>query len=258
MRLATWNVNSLNVRLPHVIDWLKQSEVDVLCLQELKQDNDKFPENELNALGYHSYFNGQKTYNGVAIVSKYKLNNVRLDLPNFPDDTQKRFISADYRFNNKNLTIISAYIPNGQSLASEKFKYKLIWLKKFIDYLEILQKENNLITITGDFNIAPENIDCHDPEAWDGQVLVSDEERQMFQKILNLGFFDAFRLMNPDVAEYSWWDYRQAGFRRNLGMRIDHILLCNELKDKIISSFIDKNPRKLERPSDHTPVVVEI
>jgi len=258
MRLATWNVNSLTVRLPHVINWLKQNNIDVLCLQELKQDNDKFPENELKTLGYHSYFNGQKTYNGVAIISKSKLNNVRLDLANFPDDPQKRFIAADYNFDNKNLTIISAYIPNGQSLDSEKFKYKIIWLKKFIDYLKLLQNKNRLITITGDFNIAPQDIDCHDPKSWNGKVLVSNEERQMFQKILNLGFFDAYRHVNPDSAEYSWWDYRQAGFRRNLGMRIDHILLCNEFKDKITSSFIDQNPRKLERPSDHTPVVVEI
>lgn len=258
MKLATWNVNSLKVRLPQVIDWLKQTKTDVLCLQETKQENQNFPHDDFTNIGYYSYHNGQKTYNGVAIISKNPLNNIQYDLKNY-EDVQKRFIAGSYKLDSKReLLIISAYIPNGQSPDSEKFIYKKQWLEKFIDQIKELKRKVPLIAITGDFNIAPEDVDCHDPEAWSGQVLVSDIERNYFKIIKDQGFFDSFRELNPISKEYSWWDYRMASFRRNLGLRIDHILLSNELRVKVKKSSIDKEPRKLERPSDHTPVITEI
>ena len=256
VKVATWNVNSLKVRLPHVIDWIESSKVDVLCLQETKQNNDNFPHEVFNQLGLYSYHNGQNTYNGVALISKKPLTNIMVDLPNF-DDPQKRLISGNYEISENNkVRIISAYIPNGQSLDSEKFIYKKNWLKNFCKWIK--QLADNKIIITGDFNIAPADIDCHDPEIWSGQNLVSKEERDYFIKILNTGFIDSFRLLNPKSEEYSWWDYRMAGFRRNLGMRIDHILVSSEIITKVTESYIDKRPRKLERPSDHTPVVTEL
>ena len=258
MKLATWNVNSLKVRLSHVIDWLKDTNVDVLCLQETKQENQNFSHDAFKEIGYYCYHNGQKTYNGVAIISKKPLNDVQIDIPNYKDH-QKRFISGKYSLNpSTEILIISAYVPNGQSLDSEKFIYKKKWLENLISHIENINEVSPLIAITGDFNIAPEDIDCHDPSAWIGQVLVSDQEREYFTKIINLGFFDSFRNLNPELQEYSWWDYRMAAFRRNLGMRIDHIILSNELKNLLKKAYIDKNPRKLERPSDHTPVVIEI
>ena len=258
MKLATWNVNSLKVRLPHVLEWLIQTQTDVLCIQETKQENHNFSHAAFREIGYHSYHNGQKTYNGVAIVSKKALVDVQLDIPNYSDE-QKRFISGKYPLTaSEFILIVSAYIPNGQSLESEKFIYKRNWLKAFISHVTNLKKKFSSIAITGDFNIAPEDIDCHDPSAWDGQVLVSNIERDFFKEIINLGFFDAYRSLNPDLQEFSWWDYRMASFRRNLGMRIDHILLSNEERKKVNKALIDKGPRKLERPSDHTPVIIEI
>jgi len=255
MKVATWNVNSLKVRLPQVLNWIESSKVDVLCLQETKQNNDNFPHDTFKKLGLYSYHNGQNTYNGVALISRKPLSNVLLDLPNF-DDPQKRLISGEYEISENNkVRIISAYIPNGQSLDSEKFVYKKNWLNNFCKWID--QLTDNKIIITGDFNIAPKDIDCHDPESWSGKNLVSDEERTYFHKILNIGFNDSFRILNPKSNEYSWWDYRMAGFRRNLGMRIDHILVSNTLLHNLSHSYIDKEPRKLERPSDHTPVISE-
>jgi len=258
MKIASWNVNSLNVRLPHVIDWLKSTQTDVLCLQETKQNNEKFPHQVFKDLGLHSYHNGQNTYNGVAIISNKPLNNITLDLPDL-DDPQKRLISGEYEIStNKKIRIISAYIPNGQSLDSEKFIYKRNWLNHFCKWLKEIKIQNHNIILTGDFNIAPQDIDCHDPKAWVGQILVSDEERGYFDKIIEIGFEDSFRKLHPDSQEYSWWDYRMAGFRRNLGMRIDHILISASLTNNLKYAYIDKEPRILERPSDHTPVISEI
>lgn len=258
MKIATWNVNSLNVRLPHVIDWIKEHQPDILCLQETKQVNDKFQHDAFSDIGYHSYHNGQKTYNGVAIISKNELNDINFDLPDF-DDPQKRIISGIWSGNfNEKIYIVSAYIPNGQSLGSEKFFYKMNWLNKFSKWVETLTSEYDGIILTGDFNIAPEDKDCHNPNAWIGQNLVSTEERKFFSDILKIGFHDSYRELNPDKEEYSWWDYRMAGFRRNLGMRIDHILVSSQILENVKQSYIDKEPRKLERPSDHTPVITEL
>ena len=257
MKIATWNVNSLNVRLPHVISWLTENQPDILCLQETKQVNEKFEHDAFSAIGYHSYHNGQKTYNGVAIISKKELNNINFNLPNF-EDPQKRIISGILTNNNESVYIVSAYIPNGQAVDSDKFIYKMNWLNKFSEWVEKLTKKYDEIILTGDFNIAPEDNDCHDPDAWIGQNLVSPSEREAFKNIIKIGFHDSYRKINPDLKEYSWWDYRMAGFRRNLGMRIDHILVSTKMVPNITHSYIDKKPRKLERPSDHTPVVTEI
>ena len=257
MKIATWNINSLNVRLPHVIEWLNQNNPDILCLQETKQDNDKFPHSKFKSLNWHSYHNGQKTYNGVAIISKKPLTDISFNIEGF-DDIQSRLISGTYQKSDREkVRIISAYIPNGQSLDSDKFIYKKKWLSFFYSWLKKLHKNHKNIVLTGDFNIAPEDIDCHDPSSWKGKNLVSDIERDYFKKILSLGFTDSFRKLNPDALDFSWWDYR-IPLKRNVGMRIDHILITDSLIVNLKNSYIDKLPRELERPSDHAPVISEL
>ena len=257
MKIATWNVNSLNVRLSHVIDWLNENNPDILCLQETKQDNDKFPHSEFKSLGWYSYHNGQKTYNGVAIISKKPLIDISLNISGF-DDIQSRLISGTYEGDDaETIKIISAYIPNGQSLDSDKFIYKKKWLSNFYSWLEKLSENHKNIILTGDFNIAPKDIDCHDPLSWKGKNLVSEIERDYFNKILSLGFTDSFRKLNPDALDFSWWDYR-IPLKRNVGMRIDHILITDSLLENLKKTYIDKRPRELERPSDHAPVISEL
>ena len=253
MKIATWNVNSLNVRLPHVLDWLETNKPDALCLQETKQEDSKFPYEALKEAGYQAVHNGQKTYNGVAIVSPHAIEDVQVDIPNFTDE-QKRLIAATIN----GIRIVCVYIPNGQAVGSEKYAYKLNWLQAFTNWLqnELIAHPN--LALLGDYNISPEDIDCHDPAAWQGQVLVSEAEREAFRKITALGLADSFRLFEKGEGQFSWWDYRMAGFRRNLGMRIDHILISPSLVAIAKASHIDKAPRKLERPSDHTPVVLEL
>lgn len=253
MKIATWNVNSLNVRLPHVLDWLATEQPDALCLQETKQEDSKFPYQALQELGYHAVHAGQKTYNGVAIISPHEIQSVSTDIAGFPDP-QKRVISATV----KGVRIISAYVPNGQALDSEKYQYKLQWLEAFYHWLAEQLQQFPKLAVLGDYNIAPADIDCHDPQAWQGQVLVSQPERAAFEKLLSLGLSDGFRLFNQEAGQYSWWDYRMAAFRRNLGMRIDHILVSQAIKPFCQQSYIDKSPRKLERPSDHTPVLLTL
>ena len=256
MKIASWNVNSLKVRLPQVLDWIKLNQPDVLCLQETKQNNDNFPHDVFNQKGLFSYHNGQNTYNGVALISNKELINVQFDIPNFNDE-QKRFISGIYTNSDGfKYRLISAYIPNGQALNSEKFEYKINWLKKFIHFL---QKKNDDIEniITGDFNIAPTKLDCYDSKSWDDKILVSPQERAYFNKLLDLGFIDTFREIHPNSNEFSWWDYR-IPFKRNLGMRIDHILISKKLLPFLKKAYIDKTTRSLERPSDHVPVVTEL
>ncbi|HQN65021.1 MAG TPA: exodeoxyribonuclease III [Methylophilus sp.] len=252
-KLVTWNVNSLNVRLPHLLDWLNVNKPDVVCLQETKQEDAKFPYTALKEAGYNAVHNGQKTYNGVAILSPHPIENVQFDNPNFPDE-QKRLISA----NVNGVRVVCAYVVNGQSLDSDKFQYKLRWLEALHQWLGQELMKHPKLTLLGDYNIAPEDRDCHDPAAWQGQVLVSEPERAAFRKLLGLGLHDSFRLFNQDAGQFSWWDYRMAAFRRNMGLRIDHILVSDALKEKCISCEIDKAPRKLERPSDHTPVVLTL
>ena len=257
MKLATWNVNSLTVRLGQVEDWVKKAQPDLLLLQETKQENIKFPHDAISALGYHAIHNGQKTYNGVAIISKYELFDIQNNMPDFEDE-QKRLIAATVNTDYGKIRIVCVYVPNGQSVDSNKYQYKLDWLKHFTVWLKNEMVSFPDIIIAGDFNIAPQDIDCHDPEAWKNNILVSPKERDAFQKIIDLGLSDNFRTMNPTEIQYSWWDYRMAGFRRNLGMRIDHILTNKNLTNKTKQSLIDKEPRKSERPSDHTPVIVEL
>ncbi|HNZ55745.1 MAG TPA: exodeoxyribonuclease III [Methylophilaceae bacterium] len=252
-KLATWNVNSLNVRLPHVLDWLASNQPDVLCLQETKQEDSKFPYAALKEAGYNAVHIGQKTYNGVAILSPHAIEQVQAGIPNFEDE-QKRVITATI----KEMRIVCAYIPNGQAVDSDKYQYKLSWLNALTDWLKAELQAHPNLALLGDYNIAPDDRDCHDPAAWVGQVLVSPAEREAFQKLVNLGLHDSFRLFEQPDKSYSWWDYRMMGFRRNLGLRIDHILVSDALKPKCKAAFIDKTPRKLERPSDHTPVILEL
>ena len=253
MKLATWNVNSLNVRLPHVLEWLSANPIDVLCLQETKQEDHKFPFAELEVAGYNAVHSGQKTYNGVAILSKHPLEDVSFGIAGFEDE-QKRVISATVA----GVRIVCIYIPNGQAVDSDKYQYKLRWLEALRIWLTGQLEQYPKLVLLGDYNIAPDDRDCHDPAAWLGQVLVSLPERLAYQQLEKLGLHDSFRLFEKDAGHFSWWDYRMAGFRRNLGMRIDHILVSDNLKDACISCVIDKAPRKLERPSDHTPVILTI
>ena len=253
MKIATWNVNSLKVRLPHVLDWLAATQTDVLCLQETKMEDKVFPYAELEAAGYRAIHNGQKTYNGVAILAKTELQAAAFDIPGF-DDIQKRVIAATVG----GTRIVCAYMPNGQAVGSDKYDYKLKWLTALTDLLAAELTQYPRLVLTGDYNIAPEDRDVHDPVAWKDQILCSVPEREAFQRLIGLGLTDAFRLFEQAEKSYSWWDYRMMGFRRNQGLRIDHILLSPELAARCTSCVIDKAPRKLERPSDHTPVVAEI
>lgn len=253
MKLATWNVNSLNVRLPHVLEWLSANQPDVLCLQETKQEDSKFPYAALRETGYEALHNGQKTYNGVAILSRHPLTEPLMGMTGF-EDAQKRIISA----NVGGIRVVSAYFPNGQSVGSDKYQYKLRWLEAFTKWLGAELIRYPKLVLLGDYNIAPEDRDVHDPKAWEGQVLVSEPEREAFRKLIGLGLHDSFRLFEQAEKAFSWWDYRMAAFRRNLGLRIDHILVSEPLRSCCVSCEIDVAPRKLERPSDHTVVMLEL
>jgi exodeoxyribonuclease-3 len=253
MKLATWNVNSLKVRLPHVLQWLAENPVDVLCLQETKLTDDKFPAAELEAAGYHSVWTGQKTYNGVAILSRHPVDAVVKNNPRFADE-QQRLIAATIN----GVRVVCAYFPNGQSIDSDKYQYKLRWLDALHDWLADEMKSHDNLALLGDYNIAPEDRDVHDPAAWAGQVLVSEPERAVFRRLQDLGLKDAFRLFEQPEKLYSWWDYRMMAFRRNMGLRIDHILLSPALAARCTECIIDKVPRKWEQPSDHTPVIATL
>jgi exodeoxyribonuclease-3 len=253
MRLATWNVNSLKVRLPHVLDWLAANPVDVLCLQETKQQDSDFPQAELQAAGYHSVFSGQKTYNGVAILSRESASDVQMGIPDHADE-QKRVIAATCG----GIRVVDVYIPNGSEVGSDKYQYKLGWLDALHDWLEQELTRYPKLVLLGDYNIAPEDRDVHDPVAWQGNVLVSEPEREKFRSLEQLGLRDSFRLFEQAEKSFTWWDYRMMAFRRNHGLRIDHILISGPLVAQCKGCVIDKAPRKLERPSDHAPVVVEL
>jgi exodeoxyribonuclease-3 len=252
MKLATWNVNSLKVRLPHLTDWLAQAQPDIVCLQELKLEDAKFPRAELEAAGYQSAFSGQKTYNGVAILSRSPLLEVSTGIPGFQDE-QKRVIAATAG----DVRVISVYCPNGQALESDKYAYKLSWFAALKDYLAGEVQRHSRVVVAGDFNVAPEDRDVHDPKAWEGQILVSEPERSAWRALLGVGLSDTFRLFEQADKIFSWWDYRMLGFRRNAGLRIDHVLASADLARRCTASTIDKAPRKLERPSDHAPAVAE-
>jgi exodeoxyribonuclease-3 len=253
MKLATWNVNSIRVRLPQLLDWLAGAKPDVLCLQELKTEDAKFPRAELEAAGYACALSGQKTYNGVAILSRTPLGEVTAGIPGFADE-QKRVVAATVQ----GARVVCVYYPNGQAVGSDKYEYKLRWFAALRDYLAAELLKHPRLAVAGDFNVAPEDRDVHDPKAWEGQVHVSEPERAAWRALLALGLKDSFRLFEQPEKVYSWWDYRMMGFRRNAGLRIDHVLLSEELARTCTSSTVDKAPRKLERPSDHAPALAEL
>jgi exodeoxyribonuclease-3 len=253
MKIATWNVNSLRVRLPHLLDWLAAHSPDAICLQETKCEDATFPSAELAAAGYCSLHNGQRTYNGVAILSKVEGSGVCRGIPEFADE-QSRVIAADVG----DIRLVSVYVPNGQSVGSDKYAYKLRWFEALTTWLEAQMAAHPKLAVLGDFNVAPEDRDVHDPLAWAGQVLFSEPEKAALRKVVDLGFADSFRLFDQPERSFSWWDYRMMAFRRKMGLRIDHILLAPELAKRCTSCTIDIEPRMLERPSDHAPVMCEI
>jgi exodeoxyribonuclease-3 len=252
MKIATWNVNSLRVRLPHVLDWLGREQPDVLALQETKTEDVNFPADELAKAGYQAVFSGQKTYNGVAVLSKISATDRVTDIDGL-DDPQRRILAVTV----EGCRIVDLYVPNGSEVGSEKYGYKLDWLTRVRDWLAVEMATNANLVVLGDFNIAPADDDVYDPDAWRGKILCSAPERDAFQSLLDLGLSDTFRQFEQAERSYTWWDYRMNGFRRNLGLRIDHILASPALARVCSGCRVDVAPRRLERPSDHAPVVAE-
>ncbi|MBA3660096.1 MAG: exodeoxyribonuclease III [Gammaproteobacteria bacterium] len=252
MKIATWNINSLRVRLPHVISWLQQVRPDILALQETKITNDCFPFDELKVLGYEVIASGQRTYNGVAILSRLPISQCVVDLPDITDP-QRRVLCATIG----DLRILNLYIPNGEGITSPKYEYKLKWLRSLDTFLKTELADHPKMVVLGDFNIAPEEIDVYNPKRWQGKVLFSPPERESFRRLLDAGFADCFRTLYPEERKFSWWDYRLQAFPRGWGLRIDHILASNSLIKQCIKCEIDQAPRAWERPSDHAPVLAE-
>jgi len=252
MKIASWNVNSLNVRLPQVLAWCADAAPDVLALQETKLTDDRFPADELREAGYHSVFSGQKTYNGVAILSREPCEDVVTDVPGL-DDPQRRVIAGTVG----DVRVVDLYVVNGSEVGSDKFDYKLQWLQRVTDWLaDELARHQNLVVV-GDFNIAPDDRDVHDPEAWREKILCSTPEREALGRILDLGLADTFRLFEQDEGVFSWWDYRMNMFRRKMGLRIDLVLASKAMAKRCTASYVDIEPRRQERPSDHAPAVAE-
>lgn len=252
MKIATWNVNSLNVRLPHVIEWLGAAQPDVLVLQEIKQLTEIFPQDAIKEAGYEGVASGQKTYNGVAVISRNAPSDIVTDFPGF-EDPQRRILASTI----DGVRVVNLYIPNGHSVGSEKYEYKLGWLAALHGFLDDELKVHDKLVVLGDFNIAPDDRDVYDPVKWGDDILCSPAERAALEKLLALGLTDVFRKFDQPEKTYSWWDYRAAGFRRNAGLRIDLILASQALADTCKTSYIDREPRTWERPSDHTPVIAE-
>jgi exodeoxyribonuclease-3 len=252
LRIATWNVNSLNVRLPHVVEWIGSASPDILVMQEIKQVTEAFPAEAFSELGYHAVASGQKTYNGVAIACRKESSDHVLDIPGF-DDPQRRVLAAT----TAGVRVINLYVTNGSSVGSEKYEYKLAWLEALHDYLRSELSQHEKLVVLGDFNIAPEDRDVYDPIKWGDDILCSPAERAALGKLIDLGLSDVYRQFDQPEASFSWWDYRAAGFRRNAGLRIDLILASESLSRACRKSLIDKEPRTWERPSDHAPVLAE-
>lgn len=250
MKIATWNVNSLKVRLPQLLAWLAQVQPDIVALQETKTLNENFPFADINAAGYQVVFSGQKTYNGVAILSRTLISDVTTEIPDLVDP-QRRILAAT----TAGIRIINLYVPNGDNVFSEKYQYKLNWLEKVTHYLSSQHQQASRLVVLGDFNIAPEPRDVHDPARWEGHVLFSEPERAIFAEWLKLGLQDVFRLFPQAENLFSWWDYRQGALHRNWGLRIDHILVNSSFAKECVHCEIDKTVRKQERPSDHAPVI---
>jgi exodeoxyribonuclease-3 len=252
MKIATWNVNSLKVRLPHVLEWLTANDPDILVLQEIKQVTEVFPTDALSEIGYRSIASGQKTYNGVAVISKSEAIDVVTDFPGF-EDPQRRILAATIG----GVRVVDLYIPNGSEVGSEKYAYKLSWLEALQGFLSDELAKHERLVVLGDFNIAPADEDVHDPAKWGEDILCSPPERAALKNLMALGLTDVFRLFEQPEKSFSWWDYRAAGFRRNAGLRIDLILASQDMTEACRKSYIDKEPRSWERPSDHTPVIAE-
>lgn len=252
MKIASWNVNSLRVRLPQVLDWLASARPDILALQETKLQDEQFPREELLAAGYHAEFSGQKTYNGVAVLTREPAHDVIRDIPGL-DDPQRRILGLTCG----SVRVLNLYVPNGESVDSDKYRYKLQWLEQVTRFIHDELTRHAEVVVLGDFNIAPAPLDVHDPAAWEGRVLFSAAEREAFARLLSTGLCDTLRLRHPDEPVYSWWDYRMAAFRRNLGLRIDHILASAALCARCSDCRVDRTPRAAERPSDHAPVIAE-
>jgi len=248
--VASWNVNSIRVRLPQVLQWAGEVRPDVLAIQETKTTDDAFPSSELEAAGYHVVYSGQKTYNGVALLTREPPAGVVTELASM-EDPQRRLIAATVG----GVRVYNVYVPNGQAVGTDKFDYKLRWLAALRQQLADELKAHRELLVAGDFNVAPDDRDVHDPAAWAGQVLVSDPERHALRSLLELGFRDTFRLFDQPEASFSWWDYRAAAFRRNRGLRIDLLLASPEMADRCTESTVDVAPRKWEKPSDHAPVL---
>jgi exodeoxyribonuclease-3 len=253
MKIATWNVNSLKVRLPQLLEWLPRAGLDIVCLQETKTQDTDFPFDALKSAGYEVLASGQKTYNGVAIVSRRPGTDVVTAIPGF-DDPQKRVLAATF----DELRVVCLYVPNGEAVTSDKYRYKLDWLDALTAWLSEELARHPKLVVLGDYNIAPEPADVHDPKLWEGKVLFSDPERQALRRLLALGLKDGFRLFDQPEKSFTWWDYRMNQFKRNMGLRIDHILLSPALAARCSRCAIDVAPRKLERPSDHAPVLAEL
>ncbi|GAA4826626.1 exodeoxyribonuclease III [Marinicella pacifica] len=252
MKIASWNVNSLKVRLPQVLDWLEHEQPDVLALQETKITDEVFPAKAIEEAGYQVVFSGQKTYNGVAMIAKQTPDDVVTDIEGL-DDPQRRILAATI----DDIRVVNLYVVNGQAPGTEKFAYKLNWLQKVTDFLDQQLNDYQNVIVLGDFNIAPDDRDVHDPEKWHEKILCTTEERSALNRILDLGFQDSFRLLHDQGGYFSWWDYRMNKFSRGMGLRIDLILASDELSETLSAAYIDLEPRKNERPSDHTPVVAE-
>jgi exodeoxyribonuclease III len=257
MKIASWNVNSLNVRWPHVERWCGEAQPDILSLQETKLPDEKFPHEAVRALGYQCVFSGQKSYNGVAILSREPLRDIVTDVEGL-DDPARRILAATVGEGERALRIVNLYVVNGQSVGSEKYAHKLHWLSHVREFLRTELARHPRLAVMGDFNIAPDDRDVHDPDAWREQVLCSTPERELLRSIVELGFTDSFRMFSEEGGHYSWWDYRQGAFRRNLGLRIDLILVSAALVPATRSASIDGSPRTWERPSDHVPVTIDI
>ena len=254
MKFATWNVNSILARLPLVLRWLGEAEPDVLCLQETKCTDDKFPAEAFAELGYRSETFGQPTYNGVAIVSRSKCESVERGLPGDEPGAQARVLRATI----EGTRVVNVYVPNGASVGSDKYNFKLEWMRRLRELFDSRYGPDEQVLLCGDFNVAPEDRDVHNPKLWEGQVLFSEPERAALDRIKQWGFLDSFRLLNSEEKQFSWWDYRAGAFKRNHGLRIDHIWVSKPLAERTKAVMIDKQTRAWERPSDHAPVIAEL
>lgn len=254
LTIATWNINGIRARLDRLVAWLRSSQVDVLCLQETKTPDDKFPEQTFAELGYHLARHGQKSYNGVALVSKHEIGNVVIGLDDGNEDDQARLISGDIA----GVTVMSAYFPNGQAVGSEKYDYKLAWMARLRDRVAREIGANRQIALCGDFNVAPEPRDTYDPAVWEGKILCSDKERDALAEIRDAGLVDALRKARPDDIVFTWWDYRMLAFPKNKGLRIDHVYVTPALAGRVTAVRVDREARKGQQPSDHAPLIVEL